>query len=93
MTDLNELLGIDPNDPVMHLAGELVRDMHETIHALVNLREQRGLSRSDVAESLSWPVAKVSNFERVGGDPYMSEVRRYALAIGARISTTVQAVD
>lgn len=80
-----ELLGLDMNDPTtVALDGATARDM-DLIERLVQVRRDRGLTQRDVAERMGCSQPNVSAFERVGGDPHMSTVRRYAVAAGARI--------
>jgi transcriptional regulator with XRE-family HTH domain len=83
--DIAELLGIDIEDPdVRREAAAVERDMN-LIETLVKLRQQRGLTQKQVAERMGRSQPTVSDFERVGGDPHLSTIRRYALAVGADV--------
>lgn len=80
-----ELLGLDMNDPVTVALDEATaRDMG-LIERLVQVRRDRGLTQRDIAERMGCSQPNVSAFERIGGDPHMSTVRRYAVAVGVRI--------
>ncbi|GAA0825599.1 hypothetical protein GCM10009525_18860 [Streptosporangium amethystogenes subsp. fukuiense] len=80
-----DLLGIDLDDPaVRRESAAIERDM-QLIEALVTTRKQLGLSQSDVASRMGRSQPSVSDFERIGGDPHLSTIRRYALAIGAEV--------
>lgn len=60
------------------------------IFELVTMRHSSGLSVSDVADTLGWSAKKVRQFEQFDRDPRLSQVRRYALAVGAVIAHTVE---
>lgn len=89
MTSLKELLGIDDSDPLSRLAGDLVDGDMRLIERLIEMRHKSGMTQADVAEALGRSQASVANFERLGNDPRLSTIRRYAMAIGARISHDV----
>lgn len=59
------------------------------MRALVALREDLGLSQSEVARRLRITHQSVSQLERTR-DPRLSTVLRYARAIGARVYFTVE---
>ncbi|MCC3292267.1 helix-turn-helix domain-containing protein [Arthrobacter sp. zg-Y1110] len=86
--DVNELLGIDPNDPVEKLAQELVEQDQEMLSGLVSLR-QKTMTQDELAERLGVDKSAVVAFERYDADPRLSTVRRYAFALRARIRHTV----
>ncbi|MEU8360037.1 helix-turn-helix transcriptional regulator [Nonomuraea sp. NPDC048882] len=88
--DVAALLGIDLDDPdVQRESAAVERDMR-LIEALVGVRKQLGLAQSEVADRMGRSQPAVSDFERVGGDPRLSTVRRYALAIGAEVHHLVR---
>src|SRR5882724_7756954 len=83
------LLGIDLDDPREAAeAAAVSRDM-DLIETLVRTRIDLGLKQRDVAERMGVSQPAVSDFERLGGDPHLSTIRRYALAIGATVRHTV----
>ncbi|MFV2195157.1 helix-turn-helix domain-containing protein [Nocardiopsis sp. LOL_012] len=87
--NIADLLGIDPADPeVQREQAAVARDM-DLIKALVEIRRKRGLTQQQVAERMGCSQPGVSDFERLGGDPHLSTIRRYALAVGVRVEHTV----
>ncbi|WP_194813753.1 helix-turn-helix transcriptional regulator [Nocardia sp. XZ_19_385] len=91
--DLERQLGIDMSDPREALAADLVAADDELLEELVRLRKQSGMSKADVAAAIGRHRSVVTNFEKLTADPHLSTIRRYALAIGARISHHVEPVD
>jgi transcriptional regulator with XRE-family HTH domain len=88
-----ELLGIDATDPAVQQESEAVdRDMR-LVETLVRLRRERGLTQAQVAQLMGRSQPAVSDFERLGGDPHLSTIRRYALAVGAEVHHIVRAAD
>jgi transcriptional regulator with XRE-family HTH domain len=84
-----ELLGIDLDDPdVQRENAAIDRDM-QLIENLVKIRKDRKLTQAEVAERMERSQPAVSDFERLGGDPHLSTIRRYALAIGVEVVHTV----
>lgn len=87
--DIAALLGIDPDDPrVQREDAAIERDMR-LVETLVRLRKRLGLTQGEVADRMGRSQPAVSDFERLGGDPHMSTIRRYALAVGAEVFHTV----
>lgn len=70
-------------------AESLVAEHDKLRRELVALRTKGGLSQSDVAERMSVSQPRVAEFERYDGNPTLSTIRRYALAVGAHILHTV----
>ncbi|MDA0633995.1 helix-turn-helix transcriptional regulator [Nonomuraea sp. MCN248] len=84
-----ELLDIDLEDPEVQRENAAIdRDMR-LIETLVSVRRQRGMTQADVAERMGRSQPAVSDFERLGGDPHLSTIRRYALAIGVDVHHVV----
>ncbi|WP_084957917.1 helix-turn-helix domain-containing protein [Thermoactinospora rubra] len=80
-----ELLDIDLADPeVQRENAAIERDML-LIETLVEIRKRRRLTQAEVAERMGRSQPAVSDFERLGGDPHLSTIRRYALAVGADV--------
>ncbi|PUB21461.1 helix-turn-helix protein [Promicromonospora sp. AC04] len=71
--------------PETALAEALAQEDQHLLHSLVMLRRELGLSQAAVAERMGVSQAAVSLFERVGNDPRMSTVRRYARALEAMV--------
>lgn len=87
---LLEMLGIDLEDPQQLLEVQLSEEDHGLIENLIRARERRNMGQKDVAKAIKRDPATVSNFERLGGDPHMSTVRRYAAAVGVRVRHIVE---
>ena len=86
---LDDLLGIDGDDPAIIAATEDADAYADLVESLVVLRRRRGLTQQDVAERMETSQSTISEFERVGGDARYSTLQRYARAIGARLCSLV----
>ncbi|OLT21163.1 hypothetical protein BJF81_15680 [Ornithinimicrobium sp. CNJ-824] len=70
--------------------AEALADWHtELMEGLVELRERHGLTQDDVAKRMGVSQPAVSQLERAEANPTLLSVRRYALAVGARLRTEV----
>ncbi|WP_106980048.1 helix-turn-helix domain-containing protein [Streptomyces griseofuscus] len=88
---LDELLGIDPDDPRTATEIEDAEAYAALVESLVVLRKRRGLTQQDVAAYMETSQSVVSDFERVGGNARYSTLQRYARAVGARLCTMLDA--
>ncbi|WP_063710829.1 helix-turn-helix domain-containing protein [Actinokineospora enzanensis] len=88
--ELDDLLGIDTEDPTQRLALELVRSDRQLLAGLVAHRRARGLSQSEVGRRMGVTQPAVAAFERADADPKLSTIRRYALAVGADVRHLVR---
>ena len=70
-------------------AEALVDALDDLKRDLVALRERHGLTQPDVAERLGMTQSAVSQFERYDSNPTLRSLRRYALAVGARLNIEV----
>lgn len=84
MTGLDELLGEEYKTPEARLYLELAREDQSLLGRLVEIRKSR-MSQEDLAAALGITQATVSAFERLGNDPKLSTLRRYARAIGVMV--------
>ncbi|WP_157108006.1 helix-turn-helix domain-containing protein [Nocardia amikacinitolerans] len=92
--DLEKALGIDLSDPDQALAHDLVEEDHALLEELVRIRrEVAQMSATEVADRMGRHRSVVTNFEKLTADPHLSTIRRYAHAIGARITHHVEWVD
>ncbi|HEY5858352.1 MAG TPA: helix-turn-helix transcriptional regulator [Aldersonia sp.] len=57
------------------------------------MRKTKGITQAEVARRIGRDPAVVSNFERLGSDPHLSTIRRYARAIDARVTHAVVSVS
>jgi transcriptional regulator with XRE-family HTH domain len=85
MTRLDELLGAEYEAPDARLYLALAREDQNLLAELIEIRRQRA-TQEQVAEILGVSQATVSAFERLGNDPKLSTIRRYAKAIGVMIA-------
>jgi transcriptional regulator with XRE-family HTH domain len=90
MGELEQMLGINLDDPEQKLASILVREDYDLLAELRKMREQRRLSQQDVADILGVTQETISAFERLGNDPRLSTIRRYAAAIDVVIRHEVE---
>lgn len=85
-----DMLGLDLDKPEDLLGVQLAEEDHGLIQELIQTRIRKGLRQADVAAKMQRDPSAVSNFERLGGDPHMSTIRRYAQAVGVRIRHRVE---
>jgi transcriptional regulator with XRE-family HTH domain len=72
-------------------AEQLVESHYELMQSLIALRKKNGLSQETVGERMGISQPGVAAFEAMDSNPTLSSVRRYAHAVGARI--THQIID
>ena len=77
---VEEMLGIDLNDPVQKLAHDLVEDDNELFDRLIEVREKWGVTQEQVAFQMGVSKEAVAELESQR-DPRLSTLRRYTLAI------------
>ncbi|WP_373202654.1 helix-turn-helix transcriptional regulator [Mycobacterium marinum] len=65
----------------------------ELIAALINIRQSRGLTQSNVAHRMHVCVSTVGHFEAGTHTPNLSTVMRYAKAVGARLTASATRSD
>lgn len=70
-------------------ANELVQRDAEFLDDLIAIRVKSGISQETVAARMGVTQPSVAAFEREDSNPTLSTIRRYALAVGARISYQV----
>jgi transcriptional regulator with XRE-family HTH domain len=88
-----ERSGIDPGDPIEQNAKQLVEADEKLLDDLIELRREQGLSQVQVAERLGVHQSSVARIESGERDPHLSTLRRYALALGARVEHHVLLFD
>lgn len=67
-----------------------LEDAHEALmHDLIATRKRHGISQEIIAERMSVSQPTVAAFERYDSNPTLATIRRYALAVGARIQNSV----
>jgi transcriptional regulator with XRE-family HTH domain len=75
-------LGIDLSDAEGRRGIELAYEDQHWLASLVRFRRASRLTQQDVAERMKTSQEAVSRFEKLGNDPRLSTIRRYAMAIG-----------
>lgn len=70
-------------------ADSLIENHAALLKSLVALRKKHRLSQAVVAERMGVSQPTVAGFERYDANPTLSTIRRYALAVGARLRTVV----
>lgn len=93
MNDFWQSMGMPTETPADRLAYVLADEDAQLKIDLVSSRERRGMLQQDVADCLGVTQATISAFERYDNDPKLSTIRRYALAIGAMVTHSVELVD
>lgn len=82
-------LGFDVDDPQVAAALEDAEAHMRLVETLVGIRKKRDLKQWVVAERMETTQSRVSNFERIGGDPRLSTILRYARAVDAKLRMSV----
>jgi ribosome-binding protein aMBF1 (putative translation factor) len=88
--NLYEELLRSPTDPVSRLASANANADIALILALRNARREAGLSHEDVAMKLGVTADAVREVESLSAEHNLSTLRRYALAIGVRVTHHVE---
>jgi transcriptional regulator with XRE-family HTH domain len=70
-------------------ATRLTRDLRRVIRDLKAAREARGLSASQVADTIGVHRSVISKFENQTSDPKLSTLLRYAHAVGVDLELKV----
>ncbi|MFD6163694.1 helix-turn-helix domain-containing protein [Oerskovia sp. NPDC060287] len=70
-------------------ADSLIESHEVLLSELVKLRKKHRLTQAEVAERMGVSQPTVAGFERYDANPTLSTVRRYALAVGAKLDERV----
>lgn len=89
MTVVSDVFG-PRNNYRQVLADELIDQTRDMVEELVGQRAKSGLSPAEMATEMQVPIEVVEEFEQYGSDPRLSDVARYALAINARVTISVE---
>ncbi|MGO1592621.1 MAG: helix-turn-helix domain-containing protein [Ancrocorticia sp.] len=65
------------------------RDQLRFLRELIVLRKRHGLSQDDVADRLGVSQPAIAALERYDANPTLATLRRYAVAVEARIETAI----
>ena len=90
MSTLDELLGLDPMSPEVLRADLLAENDRQLLDSLVQVRRARGFTQALVAESMGVKQPTVADFEAHDSNPTLSQIRRYAHAVGVLIYHRVE---
>lgn len=90
-SELFALLGADPSAPDLQQAKEDAHLRAELITQLVKRRKHLGLTQKDLAKRLQTSQSVVSDIERIGGNPTMMTLQRYARGVNAELRASVRA--
>ena|ERR1035437_3349430 len=90
--NLEEMLGIDLDDPDQRHARDLVEADERMLDELVRIRKER-LTQAEVGKQMGISQGAVARIESGERDPHLSTLRRYAFAVGAVITHKVDRVD
>lgn len=89
MTHESHVLSANEIARLSQLSDSLV-DAHEYLmDQLVALRKSNKLSQDEIASRMGVSQPTVAAFERYDSNPTLASIRRYALAVGARIQNSV----
>lgn len=84
-------LGFDDKDPQVINAQKDARTLSETILQLVRRRNHLGIKQKALAKMMGTSQSTVSEFERLGGNPTMFTLQRYARAVDAELVVRIKA--
>lgn len=70
-------------------ADALVEDHERLLDTLIEYRKHHNLTQLEVADRMGVTQPTVAGFERYDANPTLSTLRRYAMAVGARLETKV----
>ncbi|MEE3755298.1 helix-turn-helix domain-containing protein [Mycobacterium intracellulare] len=84
LRELDEAGELDAVHAADKLAEHLACEDLAFLRELVALRRQAGLRQEDVALAWGRHKSAVCQFEKLGHDPRLSTIRRYAAAVGIR---------
>ena len=79
----------EPVEVIRARSDALVRADRLLMQELIALRNARPLSQEVIGDRMGVSQSAVSQFERYDSNPTLSSIRRYALAIGARVEHRV----
>ncbi|MET7505866.1 helix-turn-helix transcriptional regulator [Streptomyces albidoflavus] len=87
------LLGLDLDDAQTGRAADDTEAIMMLVETLVRHRKACRITQKQVARAMETSQSAVSDFERLGGDPRLSTIMRYARAVGMAVATKAHVVD
>lgn len=80
------------DSPEMIAVGEDVDHYIDFVREARDLRSASGITQKMMAERMKTTQSCVSDFERIGGDPRIHTIQRYARAMGYRARLVLEKV-
>ena len=80
------------DSPEMIALGEDINHFIDFIQKSRELRRAEGLTQKDMAARMETTQSCVSDFERIGGDPRIQTIQRYARAMGYRARLVLEKI-
>ncbi|KND27309.1 Antitoxin HigA [Streptomyces sp. ADI96-02] len=87
------LLGLDLDDAQTSAAASDVDAVMMLVETLVKHRKACRITQKQVAQTMETTQSAVSDLERLGGDPRLSTLLRYARAVGMAVAIRPHVVD
>ncbi|WP_324793405.1 helix-turn-helix transcriptional regulator [Streptomyces cyaneofuscatus] len=87
------LLGLDLDDAQTSAAASDTDAVMMLVETLVRHRKACRITQKQVAQIMETTQSAVSDFERLGGDPRLSTIMRYARAVGMAVATKAHVMD
>lgn len=91
--NLQEMLGINLDDPNQRLARDLVEADEKMLDELVAIRQEQHLTQAGVGGKMGISQGAVARIESGERDPHLSTLRRYAYAVGAVVTHHVERME
>lgn len=79
----------EQRDAILARARALQAAYRDMMEKLVDLRDEHGMSQTDVANRMGVSQSAVAQFERYDANPTLATIRRYALAVEAEVEIRV----
>lgn len=79
----------ETQDRIEDRADQLIESHYRLMQDLIELRKKNRLSQEEVGTRMGTSQPAVASFESYDSNPTLSSIRRYALAVGARIEYKV----
>ncbi len=85
-TDLRRMFPeMEWESPEMRAVAEDIDALIDFLILLRTTRKAEGVTQIEIAERLNTTQSSISEFERIGGDPRIQSLQRYARALGYRV--------
>jgi ribosome-binding protein aMBF1 (putative translation factor) len=78
--------------PEMLAVAEDTDSLIDFVMLLRSTRKSEGVTQVEIAQRLNTTQSSISEFERIGGDPRIQSLQRYARAMGYRVRLELEKV-